>query len=81
MTRQQIEDLKVGDKIQRRYPTLHGQPLPQSRWGEPEVVTRIFARGVSVRGKAYVCFDTRWSPNSEMSARVSEGEGHVRLAG
>ena len=84
MTRQQILDLKIGDKLQD---TLDLEPFtglkarPGAIYGKPRKVLEIFARGFNVKGEAYVCFYTEFGTSGgRMSGSASEGEEMYRLA-
>lgn len=65
-TREQVENLAVGDYIIRQ---INGRA-----W-QPEQVVEIHARGNNhYTGLAYVCFYTQWSENGRMSGSMSEWE-------
>lgn len=43
-------------------------------FGHQRVITRVFARGNNIHGKAYVCYYTQFGDTSEMSMSLREGE-------
>jgi hypothetical protein len=80
MTRAEIEGLKVGDVLERIYPTVNGKAVPGAPGAFQGKIVRIAFRGVSVKGHAYIGGDTAFGADrSTMSFSVSEGEEHVRL--
>ena len=61
-TKQNVELLQVGDSALNCF-------------GEWVEVTRIFARGTNVKGKLFVCFDTKFGENGgQMSGSYTENE-------
>lgn len=70
MTREQIENLSLGDRVIRKH---------MGRNPDGETVVEIFAKGVSDFGNAYACFYTQWSEGSRMSGSVMEGEDNFDL--
>jgi hypothetical protein len=60
-TRSEIEALKEGD-------------LAPDCFGNWRQVTKIYARGDDVNGKAYVCFYTEFGPGASISNSLKEGE-------
>jgi hypothetical protein len=56
-----------------------GRLLPEARWSSPRIVVEVFGRGISVKGRAYVCFWTSNGPGSQMSRSTAEGEEDLRL--
>ena len=60
-TRSAIEVLKEGD-------------LAPDCFGHWRRVTRIYARGNDVNGKAYVCYYTEFGPGASISNSLKEGE-------
>jgi hypothetical protein len=60
-TRSEIEALKEGD-------------LAPDCFGQWRRVTRIYARGDDVNGKAYVCFYTEFGQNASITNSLKEGE-------
>jgi hypothetical protein len=57
----------------------NGSLLPNARWGSPRLVVEVFGRGVSVKGRAYVCFWTSNGPGAQMSRSTGEGDEDLRL--
>ena len=66
-TRAEIQSLEVGD-------------LAPDCFGSWRRVTRIYARGADVKGKAYVCYHTEFGPTSSISNSLKEGEIHRSVA-
>ena len=66
-TRAEIEDLREND-------------LAPDCFGNWKRVTRVFARGMDVNGRAYVCFYTEFGPTSSISNSLKEGELHRTVA-
>jgi len=66
-TRSEIEDIREND-------------LAPDCFGNWKRVTRIFARGVDVNGRAYVCFYTEFGTTSSISNSLKEGELHRTVA-
>lgn len=62
-----VEKLKVGDAA-------------LDAFGRYSRVVEVFARGIDVHGKAYVCFKTDFGPGATMTASMKEDE-LVRHAG
>ena len=60
-TRSEIEALKEGD-------------LAPDCFGNWRRVTRIFARGDDVNGKAYICYYTEFGPGASISNSLCEGK-------
>jgi hypothetical protein len=60
-TRSEIEALKEGD-------------LAPDCFGHWRRVTRIYARGNDVNGKAYICYYTEFGPGASISNSLKEGE-------
>jgi hypothetical protein len=61
-TRAEVENLEAGD-------------LALDCFGKYRRVTRVHGRGNDVKGRAYVCFYTEFTPGrSEMSGSYKEGE-------
>jgi hypothetical protein len=60
-TRSEIEALKEGD-------------LAPDCFGNWRRVTKVYARGDDVNGKAYVCFYTEFGPGASISNSLKEGE-------
>ena len=59
-TREQILKLAVGDML-----LVGGRSTSR--------VTRIYARGISDKGNAYVCFYREFGPHSQISGSLVEG--------
>jgi hypothetical protein len=59
--RAEIEALKEGD-------------LAPDCFGNWRRITKIYARGADVNGKAYVCYYTEFGPTSSISNSLKEGE-------
>lgn len=70
MNHEQIENLKVGDVLQFHINGISWPPAP---------VVEIHARGVSIYGKAYVCFYQAFGADARISGSVSEGEPFYTL--
>lgn len=66
-TRSQIEALKEGD-------------LAPDCFGNWRLVTRIYARGNDINGKAYVCYYTEFGPGASISNSLKEGKIHRTVA-
>jgi hypothetical protein len=66
-TRAEIEALKEGD------------PAPDC-FGNWRPVTKIYARGDDVKGKAYVCYYTEFGPGASISNSLKEAELHRTVA-
>jgi hypothetical protein len=60
-TRSEIESLKEGD-------------LAPDCFGNWRRVTRIYARGNDVNGKAYICYYTEFGTGASISNSLKEGE-------
>jgi len=60
-TRSEIEALKEGD-------------LTPDCFGNWRRVTKIYARGGDIKGKAYVCYYTEFGPGASISNSLKEGE-------
>lgn len=60
-TREDVRGLKVGD-------------LAPDCFGGMRAVTRIYAAGDDVKGKAYVCYYTEHGPTSQISGSLGEDE-------
>lgn len=61
-TRSQVESLHVGD-------------MAINPFGKMAEVTEVFARGVDVKGRAYICYYTRTGTETgSMSNSMTEGE-------
>lgn len=60
-TRSEIEALKEGD-------------LAPDCFGNWRLVTRIYARGGDINGKAYICYYTEFGPTSSISNSLKECE-------
>jgi hypothetical protein len=60
-TRSEIEPLKEGD-------------LAPDCFGQWRRITRIYARGYDVNGRAYVCYYTEFGPEASISNSLKEGE-------
>jgi hypothetical protein len=60
-TRSEIEALNEGD-------------LAPDCFGHWRRVTRIYARGDDLNGRAYVCYYTEFGPTSNISNSLTEGE-------
>lgn len=81
MTREEIEHLKVGDKLQMTYDIdCHGQILPRAQWAEAREITHIYARREDIHGRLFVCFYTTFGENAQISGSIKEGETRYRLA-
>lgn len=80
MTRNEIENLKVGDMIQYTLDLRNCKALPDARWSEPKPVVEIFAVGNNVHGRAYICLYREVDANCRMSHSCTEGEELIRLA-
>lgn len=81
MTRNQVLNLKVGDKVRHTMDARNGKALPNARYGEPKKVVNIHAQEVSgYHGRAYVCFYTEFGPTSTISGSCSENEEYYILA-
>lgn len=72
MTREQIENLKVGDVIEETWETRNCEPMPGARW-HIKTVTKITLRGVNTKGEAYV------GDGLHISFDATEGENHIRI--
>ena len=70
LTREQIENLKVGDVLQYH---INGVLT------KPRKVVEIHARGVSIHGHAYVCFYQEFGEHSTISGSTSENESRYQL--
>lgn len=79
-TRETVEALKAGDRLQSTGGTMFGRARLDAAWSEPKAVVRIYARGLDVHGKAYVCGYTEFGPNATLSFSITEGEGRYRPA-
>lgn len=75
MTKEQLQSLAPGCWIQRGTSSR----AEDCRWGKPEKVVSIFARGTGAGGRAYVLGYTQWSENAEMSFSADENTSWVRL--
>lgn len=82
MTRNEILNLKVGDKLAN---TMDIEPRtgftklkPNAQFGEARSVVSITARGTRPDGKVYVLGYTEFGPNSEISFSVGEDELHYQ---
>ena len=65
-TRQDIEDLKVGD-------------FAPDCFGKMREIVSIHARGIDINGKAFVCFYVKWGAhNGRMSGSLKEDEIHIQ---
>ncbi len=80
MTKQDIEGLQIGDRLEHTLDTAYGNVLPGARYSAARTVVEIFARGISIKGTAYVCFYTDFGPNSRISGSIGEGEQSYRFA-
>lgn len=60
-TRQQVQDLKVGD-------------LAIDCFGRVRPITQIYAQGDNIHGKAYVCTYVKFHEGSEVSMSFQEDE-------
>jgi len=80
MTAIEIQNLKVGDLVQRTICTKAEVEHGTAWWSNPEPVDEIFARNQNVNGQWFVCFYTVWHENGRMSGSITEGEYHVRMA-
>jgi hypothetical protein len=60
-TRTEIEALKEGD-------------LAPDCFGKWRLVTKVYAKGHDVKGKAYVCYYTEFGPGASISNSLKEGE-------
>ena len=49
-------------------------------FGKWRKVTRVYARGMDVHGRAYVCYYTEFGPTSSISNSLKEGELHRTVA-
>jgi len=75
MTREQVLNLKVGDRVRHTLDTRNGKALPNARYGESRQVVEIHAQRVSeYHGRAFVCFYTEFGPTSRISGSCGEGE-------
>jgi hypothetical protein len=81
MTREEVINLEAGDRVEHTLDTAHGEALPNARYSAPREIVEIFARGISDKGHAYVCFYTEFGAGSRMSGTILEGEEMYRLAG
>lgn len=79
MTKIEIESLKVGDLLHHTHDTNRGRALPGARYSHSFRVVDIFARGVSVKGRAFACFYTDAGPNASISGSIAEGDEDYRL--
>lgn len=76
LTAQDIASIVPGILVRRAY---------NGRAGNWQPVRSIHARGTSIKGKAYVCGYTQFTPSvngqggSEMSFSVTEGEDHIEI--
>lgn len=66
MNREQILNLKVGDKIERSLLGTGHFTLT--------TITEIFAQSVNVKNQAYACIYTDFGDNSQISGSVTEGD-------
>jgi hypothetical protein len=81
MTRNQVLNLKVGDKVRHTMDACNGKALPGARYGEPKRVVNIHAQEVSeYHGRAYVCFYTEFGPTSTISGSCQEDQETYILA-
>lgn len=83
ITRQQIENLQIGDYVQqtRDVEAFTGKLKDNARWSEPAEVVEITYRGVSVADRAYVGIYTRTGTETgRMGFSIVEGENFCRLA-
>src|SRR3954469_14946177 len=82
LTREQIENLTIGDLIQISFADTREIIAGTARWSRPVPVTSITYRGVSVKGHAYVGGYTPFGDgdNAWISFSVDETDHHVRLA-
>jgi len=60
-TREEVESLQVGN-------------LALDAFGRMSEVTEIFGRGNDIKGRAYVCYYTRFGANGSCSTSMKEGE-------
>jgi hypothetical protein len=66
-TRAEIEALKEGD-------------LAPDCFGHWRRVTKVYAKGHDVKGKAYVCYYTEFGQGASLSNSLKEGEVHRTVA-
>ena len=81
MTRTEIENLKVGDVLERTL-DVDGFTLkarPGARYGFKGTITEISYRGISVKDRAYVGGYTSFGSNSSLSFSVAEGDESIRI--
>jgi len=78
ITKEQIDSVQIGTVLRETYDTRHGVALPNARWHERPVV-EIFARGVDIYGKAYVCGYCQFGPTSRISFSLKEGENRAEI--
>lgn len=82
MTRDEILNLKVGDKLANTMdiePRTGFKKLKSNpQFGEARAVVSIAARGTRPDGKVYVLGYTEFGPNSEISFSVGEDELHYQ---
>lgn len=82
MTRDEILNLKVGDKLSN---TMDIEPRTGftklksgARFSQPREIVSITARGSRPDGKVYVLGYTEFGPNSEISFSIGENEVHYK---
>lgn len=81
MTRDEILNLKVGDKLQATNDTCYGKALPGAFWQKEREIVEIYAQGVSEwTGKAYICFYCDFGTGTRVSGSLQEGEEFYKLA-
>lgn len=83
MTRDEILNLKVGDKLSETFDVVaftgFTKLQPNARFGRPKTVVEITVQKVSQRtGEAYVLGYLDNGPGSQISFSVGEGELHYR---
>lgn len=79
LTRQDVENLKVGTVIIECWDTIRGIPVPGAKWSDPCPITRIYAKGVNREGQAYVLGYRKFSDNATISFDAHEGEDRIRI--
>jgi hypothetical protein len=81
LSRDAIDAVVPGVWVQDSPDVPSSGPVPEgARWGRPRLVVCVYGRGVSVRGRAYVCYETSFGPYSTITGSAAEGDHHVRIA-
>ena len=81
LSRDAIDAVVPGVWVQDSPDVPSSGPVPAgARWGRPRLVVCVYGRGVSVKGRAYVCYETSFGPYSTITGSAAEGDHHVRIA-